>query len=393
MTIVKSLVVATLLLTAGVTWLNSGGRLLGPTAFADVIPGIDQVRQMTWTWTIYTRVWSKDGKENWVEKERRLFAYRHPGQYRETMLNSAGEVLVVKISDHNAGRTLELRMKEKKALLKMLDHHADPRGPFAWEGDALRNRELPGQTRVKSVSTQEKSRLDDSDVNAARVVLQDTESGKLTRIDMYFDPKTKQLAGMWSPNNQTDDRNDLEKLVAPHREDWGRMEPSAALTHEILLQPKLTASEFSLVAPTGFQFETIAAPTVTEDEMLDYLKAAVAFNDNKFPDSLFNAFDADKLNREWSKEATTRTAAANALIAQVDKFRFREIYQPPIKRFVTDNTQPDSFQFAGSGAALGKTDQIICWYRLKHSKKLRAVFGDLSVRDVTEDDLPFTSAK
>lgn len=391
MTSVKWLVAATVLLAASLTWLNSGGRSLGPTAFADEIPGIDQVRQMTWTWTVFTHVSSKDGKQNWIEKERRLFAYRHPGQYRETMLNRAGEVLVVKISDHNAGRTLELRMKEKKAVLKTLDHRADPRGPFAWEGDGLRNRDLQSPYRVKSVSMQGKSRVYDAEVNIARVLLQDTEQGKVTRLDMYFHPTTKQLAGIWSPNSGTDEREDLEKVVAQPKSDWGKMEPVAALTHEIQLQPNLKAADFSLVAPEGFTTETIAAPTVTEDEILDYVKAAVAFNDNKVPDSLFSAFDSDKLNAEWAKGEAARTATANALIAQVEKFRFREIYQPPMQRFVTDNTLPDSFQFAGSGATLGKADQIICWYRLKHGKQLRAVFGDLTVRDVIEKDLPFSA--
>jgi hypothetical protein len=389
----KWLVAATVLLAASLTWMNPGARSLGPTAFADEIPGIDQVRQMTWTVTFYIRVSSKDGKQNWVEKERRLFAYRHPGQYRETRMNRSGEVAVIVISDHNAGRMLELRMKEKKASLKTLDHRADPRGPFAWQGDALRHRDLPGPTRVKSLSMQGTTKVDNVDVNVARIILQDTEQGKLTRLDMYFDPTTKQLTGMWCPNNGTDEPDDLEQLADPHRTDWGRMEPVAALTHDIQLQPNLIASDFSLDVPNGFTAETIATPTVTEDEMIGYLKAAVVFNDHKFPDMLFSAFDSDRLNAEWAKDETARSASAIALISQVDKFRLREIYQSPVQRFVTDNTLPDSFQFAGSGATFGQADQIICWYRLKHGKQLRAVYGDLSVRDVTEDDLPFSNGK
>lgn len=393
MTSSKWLVAATVLLAAGLAWLNLGDRSLGPTAFADEIPGIDQVQQLTWTVTFYTRVSSKDGKRAWVEKERRLFAYRHPGQYRETRMTPDGEVVAVVISDHNAGRTLEMYVKDKKAMLKSLDHRADPRGPFAWEGDALRSRELASPIRVKSVSLPGKAQLDDAEVDVARVMLQDTEQGRLTRLDMYFDPATKRLAGMWSPNESKDERADLEKEAKNPGKDGWRYEPVASLTSEIRLQPDLKAADFSLEAPADFATETIAPPTVTEDEMLEYLQASAAYNDGVFPDSPFIAYDADKLNVEWEKEESARTAAANTLIAQIDKFRRREIYEPPLKRFLDDNTEPDSFQFVGSGVKLGKADQIILWYRLRHGGQLRAIYGDMSVRDVSEKDLPFAVSK
>jgi hypothetical protein len=167
------------------------------------------------------------------------------------------------------------------------------------------------------------------------------------------------------------------------------MEPVASLTHEIKLQTELSASDFSLVAPDGFTAETIAAPTVTEDEMLDYIRAAVAYNENVFPDSLMVAFDSDKLNSQWELDETSRSKAAKDLIEQVNRFRLREIYQPPLERFVNDNTLPDSFQFVGSGAKAGNAEQIIAWYRLKHGKQLRAIFGNLTIREVSDKDLPF----
>lgn len=389
----KWVAAAILVLITGFSWLNFGGVSLDPKVFADDIPGIDQVRQMTWTVTFYIRVSSRDGKTSWVEKEDRLFAYRHPGQYRETRIDRSGEVYEVVISDHNAGRMLELQLKNRKAAIKVLDHQQDPRGPFAWYGDALRDRDLPGSMRVKSVSMPGQTTIDGADVNVARVIVVDSEVVKRTRLDMYFDSKTRQLAGIWSPNSETHEREELEKQVRPPQDDWGSMEPLAALIHNIQLKPGIEPGEFSLNAPEGYALETIAPPTVTEDEMLEYVRAAVAFNDNTFPDSLFSAFDSDKLNTEWAKKEEDRSAAASPLISQVDKFRLREIYQSPVQRFVTDNTVPDSFQFAASGATVGKADQIICWYRLKHGKVLRGVFGDLRVRDISESELPFSITK
>jgi len=77
----------------------------------------------------------------------------------------------------------------------------------------------------------------------------------------------------------------------------------------------------------------------------------------------------------------------------VNKIRFREIYQPPVQRFVTDQTSPDSFYYVGSGVKVGEADRIVCWYKLRASKTYRAVYGDLSVKEVTEADLPLSLSK
>ena len=67
------------------------GGSLGRGAFAETIPGIDSPGTITWTTTYYSRVTSADGKRTWLQEERRLHAYRHPGQYRETFLDKAGQ--------------------------------------------------------------------------------------------------------------------------------------------------------------------------------------------------------------------------------------------------------------------------------------------------------------
>lgn len=382
-------IAATLLLTGGMAWFTSGEHSLSPALFANEIPAIDNVQEMTWTDTYYIRITSADGKQTWIEKERRLHAYRHPGHYRETMLNAKGEISSVLITDQNAGRTLVLQMNDKKAVLKGVQHPRDARGPFAWAGDELRQKQLGASTRVKSVSLPGIAMVEDADVNVVRVVLQDVQLGKTWQHDLYFDRASKRLSGIWAPNDPALTKDAAEKEVKAPGEKWSRMEPIASLTHEINLTPKLSMSDFTLDAPKGFTLETIAKPTVTEEELMSFLRAAIQFSGGQFPDSPMIAYDQDRLNTEWEKEEAARTAEASELISQINKIRLREIYQSPITKFLDDHAMPESFRYVGSGIKLGEKDRLVGWYKLKATKSLRAIYGDLTVRNINESELPF----
>jgi hypothetical protein len=388
MTITKC-AAATFVLTGIMAWLNHGGNSAASAVFADEIPGVDRVKEMTWSQTYYSLMSNRNGSDSWISKERRMFAYRHPHQFRETRMNAAGEVISVHITDHSANRTLDLWMKDRKAVLKTPDRRHDGRGPFAWVGDELRDTNLPPNTRVKSVSIQGTTSVDDLAVNVVRVVVQDVELGKSSQHDLYFDQNTKRLAGIWGPNDPSLTREDVESRVEETDKAWYRFEPIAALTHEINLTPQLQAADFSLDAPEGFELESVARPTVTELEMLEFLGAAVRFNNGVFPDTAFVPYDRDRLNKEWSQEEDVRSAEASKLIAAINRIRFREIYESPVKRFVDDNTMPDSFHYVGSGVKEGQADSLICWYQTRSGKTWRAVYGDLTIRNVAQSELPF----
>ena len=126
-------VAASLLVAVGVTWFQSGGSL-DSSAFAQTIRGVNNAQTITWTTTFYGRVTSADGKRTWLTTERHLHAYRQPGNYRETVLNEAGEPWRVLITDARGGRELTLDLKAKKAALKapMVPH--DVRGTIRLGG-------------------------------------------------------------------------------------------------------------------------------------------------------------------------------------------------------------------------------------------------------------------
>ena len=48
----------------------------------------------------------------------------------------------------------------------------------------------------------------------------------------------------------------------------------------------------------------------------------------------------------------------------------------------------DKYHYAGKGVKLGDADKAIFWYRPEGSEAYRVIYGDLSVKEVSEENLP-----
>jgi len=48
----------------------------------------------------------------------------------------------------------------------------------------------------------------------------------------------------------------------------------------------------------------------------------------------------------------------------------------------------NDFHYQGANGKLGEADKAICWWRPDGSETYRVVYADLSVRDVSPEDLP-----
>jgi hypothetical protein len=377
---------ASVLVVAGLLWMVlGGGGDLSPSAFAESIPGVDNVQTMTWTTTTFIRFTSEDGKRTWIQEQRVLHAYRHPGQYREIRLDEGGAPRSISITDYRAGRTLLLVPGEKTATLKFPADRCDVRGPFAWVGDMIRKR-TNGEWRVTSVSLKGQREIDGIQANVVRTRSRSVETPGTRQSDFLFDTSSKQLVGILSDNIPGAD--ELDDRIHPPEDRWSKMEPVGSIYHEMIINPRLNPSDFTLDPPADYAFEKIARPTVTEEEMIAYLGAAARFNENQFPDSPYNAIDREKFNAASEKPPAGRTEAEQAMIDIHDRIMRREIHESAVKRFVDDQTVPDSFHYVGAGVKVGQSDQVVAWYRFRNETKYRVLYGDLSVRDASEAELP-----
>ncbi|MFI5456560.1 MAG: hypothetical protein ACHRXM_14020 [Isosphaerales bacterium] len=385
-------IAASLLLTLGLFWVRSEGTL-GPNAFAGTIPGVDDPKTLTWTTTYYARVTSVDGRRTWLQPERRLHAYRHPGQYRETLLDETGQPRIVEITDVRAGRTLVLDLKDKKAVLKAPVGQLDGRGPFTWVGEALRDRIVAKSLRVKSVSLRGQKEIDKTRANVVRAMIDRGDDQGYARHDFLFDDNSKRLVAIWIPNQNDFDLETAPERNQPAEKQFSSWFPVAYWEHEIVVDPKLDATDFSLDPPAGYAYQAVAKPTITEEEMVAFLGAAARFNEGVFPDSPYAAFDQARFNAASIKVAAAQTPAERELIQLHDKFLTREVYRAPVLQFVEDHTQAGSFHYVGAGAKVGQANRLLCWYTTQRATKPRAVFGDLSVRDVSPSELPLDPSK
>ena len=95
--------------------------------------------------------------------------------------------------------------------------------------------------------------------------------------DFWIDAASKQLVAIHNPGSDTFDPATAADRDHPAEKEWSFGEVAGAIESEIVLNAKLVPELFSLDPPAGFELETVARPTVTEDEMVEYLGAAATF--------------------------------------------------------------------------------------------------------------------
>ena len=121
--------------------------------------------------------------------------------------------------------------------------------------------------------------------------------------------------------------------------------------------------------------------------MVDYLGIMANFNHQTFPDQECLIFDITKLNEALKKAEQERTEVERKFLAAFHRYD-EELGILPVREFVEQNAIEKSFRYLGKGVKLGDKGRIVCWYKLKGGTAYRAVYGDLSVKDVAPDSLP-----
>lgn len=366
-------------LLIGLWWLASGAKQ--NQAFGEVLQGITNVKSITWKTTHVLRTKSADGKRSWLTSETREMAYMEPGLYRETARDESGKVLWIHVTDAVRRKQLKLYPQKQEATLAMLAAgEGDPRGPFAWVTDEIKKHSLELVGRRQA---------DGGDVNIFRIRFYDDYMKKPMSYDFWVDAKSKQLVKTRCPGADLfDPETDPDRLNPPEKK-WSYQEGGGGEYHDIVYNAKLDRSLFSLETPAGFSGNTVQRPTVTEQEMVEFLGALARFNGGKFPDDFAGLGGMSmEFNKASLKEAKEWTDAEKTLIALHDKYLTAGMFKLPVWHFIEDQTVEGSFQYLGKGSSIGDAGRIVCWYRVKSTGKYRAVYANLTVKDVTPDDLP-----
>lgn len=336
---------------------------------------------MTWITTFYSRATSRDGKKTWLVTEDRPQAYKAPGMYRETHLDKQGQVRSVTITDSRHKRELWLNPEKKQATLtEMPFAMQDERGPFVGMSEILKRKDLQWVKTVK---------VDGREVNVFRHAFRDESNGRDWSYDFWVDQKTKRLVEVHVPGDDIyNPETDPDRNTTPD-EAWGRRQAIGSVHRAIVYDAKLDDSLFRMEAPQGYAMTKVGRPQVTEQDMIDYLGILADFNGRVFPDQVIPfAFSSDRKNAVWGKPKEQRTAAEQKLLDTESHYMEIGLNSMPLGQFIDDAMAAGSFRYIGRGVKLGDGQRIVCWYQLKDARDYRAVYGDLSVKSVPQNELP-----
>jgi hypothetical protein len=139
---------------------------------------------------------------------------------------------------------------------------------------------------------------------------------------------------------------------------------------------KLDESQFSLKVPDGYETVAktdIAAKDACEDDLVLLLRAWAGGNGGVFPDSLldFAGWGKAASKYDWSKETQDEDTMRKAIS----------------RAFFRLNANRD-WVYRGKGIKFGNSKEAIFWSAARNGK-YRAVYADLSIRQVDKKELPW----
>ncbi|QDT97484.1 hypothetical protein [Gimesia aquarii] len=349
-------------------------------SFARTVKAIDKATTITWTRTVYSRATSEDGKRTWIRTEPRSeWAYRSPNLYRNTLYDEEGNVRSVEIIDTLLNKALHLDIQRKKATWLNKPEQFGPGGPFESVKNILLNKpiELVGQKELNGVK-----------VNVFRYRRDTKVIDERTRTtDIWLDAKTKQLVRMYSPgasifNLVTDPDRDK-----PAEKRLSKASMLGSMTGNIVFDAKLDPELFSLIPPQGFEIAVAAPkPTVTESELIEWLGVTARYNGGMFFDT-YRGFDLEPYNKVVEKGKANRTEDEQKMV-EVQTKHLHNGNGVVMPSFANEYAVNGRFRYLGKGVKLGSTDRIVMFYKLKSTGTYRAIYGDLTVKDVVPEDLP-----
>ena len=144
---------------------------------------------------------------------------------------------------------------------------------------------------------------------------------------------------------------------------------------------------FHLTIPDDYTVREMEMPLgdITEDDLIEGLRFLATHNKDTFPPSPMITADImkdlmEKARKEWKDKEPSEEEGiklGGTLVTKLTRMML----------FIQAKGE-QTWKYAGAGVELGDAEAPVCWYKPKDSETYRVVYGDLSVKDVAEDDLP-----
>ncbi len=203
--------------------------------------------------------------------------------------------------------------------------------------------------------------------------------------DVFFAEYGPQTIKVWTDHEtKLPVRAEIDYVQYPRNDDSHPV-PLSYVLSEFVWNTPVDESLFSISAPAGYRVEhrRIDVSEATEQALVEGLRAFAELYDGRFPDDLGEDaainITTDFMNAKASKHLTSDQRIG--------------IYQQFLKvktavEFVQKLNSDNDWLYAGKDIKHGDTKKAIFWYRPVDSETYRLIYGDLTIEDVSPEDLP-----
>jgi hypothetical protein len=355
--IMRMSIAAVVILAVGIGIHGIGS---GTPTFAAVVRSIMEARTATFQVMIRTEDRPVDIAEG---------KFMSPGLERQTM--SAGDESgneMVFIVDYMQGKVLGLIPSRRLAMRMELENwSAEQQSEKLNQFEELRKRILQAQENPdESVEYLGESRVDGRKALGYRLTENDIDTT------------------IWA------DAVSLLPLQVEHSIRRSGNKVGSVVMMNIRFNVPLDPAEFSVEVPQGYTLSAMQldASTPREAEFIEALRIWTSTT-GKFPSGL-DPLPSKELGDAFRQDKSLNIDDANDFNDPVVQARMH-LAVKVMRGFLFVKSLSSTgidWHYAGAEAALGDAVRPIFWYRPQGSKTYRMVYADLSVKDVSEDDLP-----
>jgi len=313
------------------------------TVYAEVAERLHKALTMTYTTTTSTHVEGMPDMETEV-------AFKEPGLMRMTMPGG-----YVSVMDSVQGKGLSI-IPERMQFIEMdLTNLPDDSG----------QRQFDAIEKLRSLPDRADEELGEREIDGRTVLgFRVSEGGVIHTV--WIDPKTRDLVEV-----------ETEFANAP-----GMSGTMANFRFNVELPDEL----FSLAPPDGYTRIglQVDASAASEDDLIEYLRLWSSWTeDGTFPPTL-NPAELAKVSMEMAKAGkfhSEKPMEQEELLKQTMKMSRGMM-------FVMTLPAESNWRYAGENVTFGDAQTPVFWYRPEGSKDYRVIYGDLSVKDISPEDLP-----
>jgi outer membrane lipoprotein-sorting protein len=341
---ITKLAVAAVIIIAmliGAYYLGDSFNITG-AAYAEVVERLHNARTITYT------VESNSGIE-YMPSITMEIAFKEPGYMR--MSTPDGYVSII---DSIQGKGISILPPKKQFIeIEMSGLQNDPAQQNINVIEKLRS--LP-ERADQQLGTRE---IDGREVQGFRV----TEEGLINTV--WIDIRTRQLVLV-----------EMEFLNAP-----GMSGTMSNFQFDVELDDSL----FNLTPPDGYTRLDIQVDTdeVSEENLIEFLRLWTTWvKDGSFPPTL----DPTKLANS-SMEMAAKGRFVDDQVSEQEQFE-KSLKMTRGLMFLLKMSPDSNWRYAGEGVKFGDAGTAIFWYRPQGSQIYRVIYGDLSVKEVAQENLP-----